>query len=418
MSSNKVYFYRNWIGFFILGTINNLPYVVVNSSAKVLSTSFGQANLVTLVMFSNVALGFVAKGANTLISTTSFPFWIRFIFNGCLMAAGLTGVILAPNFWIALASIVLTGMSSSFGENLTLGFLSKFSKEHINAWSSGTGMAGVVGAVLYIALSCIAEVTVVSGNHGNTVIDPDSTDYASKLKKINRFVFIGTLPIIVLYWGAYFILIKAPPAVKESNNEETQPLQIQDKVSNNDPGVVAAASGEGSFKRILRCLKLSSWLIFNMIFVYFFEYTCRGFAAKSRPEEEFSISELQCPELYASLQLCYQAGVFVSRSSVQLFQIRQIHIFTLFQLINMIVWILQAWWKFLPVYVLPSYMVFVGLLGGASYVNIFYLLRTDEKYPSSDRELCTNLVGMSISIGILLGTGLPIPLFKTIFADK
>ena len=55
---------------------------------------------------------------------------------------------------------------------------------------------------------------------------------------------------------------------------------------------------------------------------------------------------------------------------------------------------------------------------GASYVNIFYLLRTDEKYPTSDRELCTNLVGMSISIGVLLGTGLPTPLFKTVFANK
>lgn len=85
--------------------------------------------------------------------------------------------------------------------SLTLGYLNKFSKEHINGWSSGTGMAGVLGAVLYIALckgcglkgvwlicfiACIAEVTVVSGNHGNTVIDPDSTDYANKLKKINR----------------------------------------------------------------------------------------------------------------------------------------------------------------------------------------------------------------------------------------
>ena len=62
--------------------------------------------------------------------------------------------------------------------------------------------------------------------------------------------------------------------------------------------------------------------------------------------------------------------------------------------------------------------LFLLMLKGASYVNIFYLVRTDDKYPEKDRELCTNIVGMSISIGILLGTGLPIPLFKTIFADK
>ena len=38
---------------------------------------------------------------------------------------------------------------------------------------------------LYLT-ACIAEVTVVGGNHGNTVLDPDSTDYVNKLKKINR----------------------------------------------------------------------------------------------------------------------------------------------------------------------------------------------------------------------------------------
>ena len=36
--------------------------------------------------------------------------------------------------------------------SLTLGYLSKFNKEHINGWSSGTGMAGIVGAVLFLAL--------------------------------------------------------------------------------------------------------------------------------------------------------------------------------------------------------------------------------------------------------------------------
>lgn len=36
--------------------------------------------------------------------------------------------------------------------SLTLGYLHNYPKELVNAWSSGTGMAGVLGAVLYIGL--------------------------------------------------------------------------------------------------------------------------------------------------------------------------------------------------------------------------------------------------------------------------
>ena len=57
-------------------------------------------------------------------------------------------------------------------------------------------------------------------------------------------------------------------------------------------------------------------------------------------------------------------------------------------------------YKFLPVAVLPTFMIYVGLLGGASYVNIFYLLLHDNKYPSEDRELCINIVGLSITLGM------------------
>ena len=41
---------------------------------------------------------------------------------------------------------------------------------------------------------------------------------------------------------------------------------------------------------------------------------------------------------------------------------------------------------------------------GASYVNIFYLLRTDSRFPEADRRLCINLTQISITLGILSGT--------------
>ena len=55
--------------------------------------------------------------------------------------------------------------------------------------------------------------------------------------------------------------------------------------------------------------------------------------------------------------------------------------------------------KVIPVYLLPALMVYVGLLGGASYVNIFYMLLHDDKYPARDRELCINITAMFITLG-------------------
>lgn len=70
----------------------------------------------------------------------------------------------------------------------------------------------------------------------------------------------------------------------------------------------------------------------------------------------------------------------------------------------MVIWVLLPVWHFIPTYILPSFMIYVGLLGGAAYVNIFYLLRTDPKFPDKDRQLCINLTQISITLGILSGT--------------
>ena len=57
------------------------------------------------------------------------------------------------------------------------------------------------------------------------------------------------------------------------------------------------------------------------------------------------------------------------------------------------------------------------LIAGASYVNIFYLLRTKDKY-ATNRELCINTCAMWNTFGILLGSLFELALFKTIFSDK
>ena len=47
-----------------------------------------------------------------------------------------------------------------------------------------------------------------------------------------RFVYIGTLPVVIIYLAAYFILIKVPPNLTDlkdaQHSDETKPFQSND----------------------------------------------------------------------------------------------------------------------------------------------------------------------------------------------
>lgn len=393
---------RNWIGLFLLGTINNLPYVIVTSAASTIADSFGKKNLIGLVFGANVALSAVVKAINGAF-LLNVPYGVRFVANALLMLIGLFGVAYAPSFWFSLICIVFVGASSAFGENVALGYLRHFSSKMVNAWSSGTGMAGVLGSLLYITFGCVV------GAGG---------DNQEKLRHLIQYAFLLTSPAVALYLVSYFVIIKCPKihtaSQVQENTDEKEPMLGDSPIIQDDDSLSSVVVKETSFRRIIRCTNLVLWMAFNLCAVYLFEYIAQGCAAKVRPKKEYNIG---CPELYAGLSLCYQAGVFVSRSSVQAVQIRKVHILSILQFINMLLWIIDVHYKFLPVSILPALMVYVGLLGGASYVNIFYLLLHDNKYPDKDRELCINIAALFITFGIIGGTALETLLFSTILKN-
>eukprot|EP00051_Salpingoeca_urceolata_P005872 m.78288 g.78288 ORF g.78288 m.78288 type:complete len:201 (+) comp14578_c0_seq4:219-821(+) len=135
-------FVRNWIAFFLLGTVNNLTFVIINSAAKTIVRDYHKESLIGLIPWASVALSFVARGANTLLLDRA-TYAQRIIANAVLMVVGLLGVAFANSFWLSLVAILISGASSSFGESCTLGYLRLYPSTLVNAWSSGTGMAGV-----------------------------------------------------------------------------------------------------------------------------------------------------------------------------------------------------------------------------------------------------------------------------------
>jgi hypothetical protein len=63
--------------------------------------------------------------------------------------------------------------------------------------------------------------------------------------------------------------------------------------------------------------------------------------------------------------------------------------------------LVEAQRHFLPLSAQFAHMWFVGLLGGAMYVNTFYSVMADHNIASEDKEMCVNLLSLFVNVGII-----------------
>ena len=68
------------------------------------------------------------------------------------------------------------------------------------------------------------------------------------------------------------------------------------------------------------------------------------------------------------------------------------------------------------IYVYFAEMIFVGLMGGASFVNVIFLLKNTPRLLKTEKELAMNLIGMFDDMGILLASISALVLTLTAFA--
>lgn len=113
---------------------------------------------------------------------------------------------------------------------------------------------------------------------------------------------------------------------------------------------------------------------------------------------------------YRLYQMLYQAGVFVSRSSVRCFKIRHIWILACLQCGVAIFLLVGVAYVFLPSVTLPGIsliILFEGLLGGAAYANAFNNIAVESK--PEDQEFAMSVGCVSDTLGISLSGAVSIP---------
>ncbi|CAG05948.1 unnamed protein product [Tetraodon nigroviridis] len=173
--------WRNWIGFWFLGLCNNFAYVVMLSAAhdilrkQELGNSTATASATSPVDLQGRNSSNASRYDCNPVSTAAVlladilpsltvklvapfvihavPYGIRVMICVAMTATSFLLVAFSSAVWMSILGVIFASLSSGLGELSFLALSVFFSRDVLGGWGSGTGGAGVAGALLYSALT-------------------------------------------------------------------------------------------------------------------------------------------------------------------------------------------------------------------------------------------------------------------------
>ncbi|XP_039598748.1 battenin-like isoform X2 [Polypterus senegalus] len=217
------------------------------------------------------------------------------------------------------------------------------------------------------------------------------------------------LIVPALMMASYFCLLVHPPSLPQwkrkadghfISSEVRRPL-LEDEEPNND----VREAVDLSFTEKLSIIRGLLKFMVPLAVVYFAEYFINQGLFELL---YFPHAPLRHSEQYRWYQTLYQAGVFVSRSSLMCVQIRRIWLLALLQCVNMFFLLLAVYYQFIPsVYIVFIIIFYEGLLGGAGYVNTFNNI--SQESTKDWREFAMGAASVADTLGIALSGAISIP---------
>lgn len=275
-----------------------------------------------------------------------------------LQVAGFIVTAESVSMTMSISGIVFTSIASGLGEVTFLSYSSKFDKRVVSGWSSGTGMAGLAGAGVYSLLTY--------------VISPRTTIL---VMLVVPAVMAATFWILIIHPKVNSLDAVASRRLLESTNNDFDLNTTESSLSSIIP------EDEMTFAYKLKLVKpLLLRFMLPLGLVYFFEY----FINQGFFELLYFPDTIDHKKQYRWYQTLYQLGVFVSRSSVQFFQMEKLWMLPVLQGVNFILFLSQILTPYMSsMYVAMVLIVYEGLLGGGAYVNTFYKISKEvsEKLP-------------------------------------
>ncbi|XP_058789347.1 battenin [Phymastichus coffea] len=381
--------WRNLMAFWVLGLCNNYGYVVMLSAAHDILNEEAvdpknytcPAPNETMRTCNEVSTGAILLAdivPSVIIKLTApfLPFLVHARMGTCVLlsAAGFLLVSLSNKVtWIAITGVIVTSLSSGLGEVTMLSYSHRYTKSVISTWSSGTGGAGIIGALSYAGLVQFLQLT------------PSES-----------LLLMLVVPIAQAL--TFWLMLTHP--------EPTMTLVVNGVGSQEQ---IIAAPKMTMRQKLALVPKLLTYMV-PLGLVYFFEY----FINQGLYELiEFRGIFLNHCDQYRWLQVDYQIGVFFSRSSVNFISIDKIWVMSVLQLVNVFLLTFEALYYYIPsIWIVFAIVLWEGLLGGAAYVNTFY--KMTKKIPWEQREAALGIASMADSVGILVAGWLSMPVHNMI----
>ena len=317
------------------------------------------------------------------------------------------------------------GTGQSFGEATFLGYLRTFPEDYVSGWSAGTGIAGIVAAILSLTFKLLGE------------------NFDLK----NLYLIIS--PITVVFFFAYFTTYKIKSNIdsklikeeevssnsinekktvyntEEGNFETSLPDRPSDLLKENinpNKATDVSLNEELTLKNFVDGFKYGKRYILNMFFVYFLEYcVCTGFSERANFFGYVDSSGTFYEKAqYETFLLFYQIGVVISRSSLFLFKyLKFVELLNIIQLCNFTFWFLEALLGIVSNQIVCFItLILLGLCGGGVYVGCFYFVLNETKIPPQYKELVLNIATLFNDFGVLFSSILCVIFDNTFLKER
>ncbi|XP_044257621.1 battenin isoform X2 [Tribolium madens] len=355
--------WRALISYWILGLCNNYGYVVMLTAASdIIGESEGTKSTernCTYMSTGAILLADIIPSLLVKLLAPFLPFFVNVRVAICIFcsSAGFLLVAFSQNITMSLLGVVTTSFCSGLGEVTYLQYSSFYDKNVVSTWSSGTGGAGVIGAVSYSLLQQLGLKT--------------------------------TLLVMLLVPGmmavTFYIILPSPEVMDENDIQ----ADVNDEEIKNPK--------EAFRKKLKQVPSLFKYMIpFGL--VYFLEYYINQGTFEL---VNFENTVLDPDDQYRWLQVAYQIGVFASRSSVNFFHIKHIWIMSVLQAVNVVIFTTEVICYYMPSFwIILALTLWEGLLGGAAYVNTFYRISTEVR--EENKQFSMAITSFADSIGITL----------------
>lgn len=350
---------RDNAAFWGLGLVNNFTFCVFITAAEEIIKGYAG-----LILLCTVVPGFLSRLVLSLYAER-VPYALRIAVVSVSSCFFILVVALSSSVPVQMLALVLQAAIGALGEISFLALTSRFSDSVVGAWASGTGASGIAGAGTYVLLRDVFG-----------------------LSSSQALISCSWIPLvlIVIYQG---VLVHSPsfesiPSEDEVENARTA-VEIEEKVS---------TTKKEFFPTLLKTYMIP------LAVVYFAEYTINegvlGTLTTFKNNKEYEVERI-----YTRLQFTYQIAVFFARSSIYVVKIHAIWVLPILQLLNLVVLAFGSMFVLVPSAAVAFLVVFwEGLLGGLTYVNAFYRIKTETPTHLKEWALGTATVGDAAGISL------------------